>query len=133
MDFISYSLKKIKPSPTMVITAKARELRAAGEKIISLSAGEPDFDTPEHVKDAAIKAINMGYTKYTNVEGIPELKQAIVKKFKNDNEIDYNMDQVIVGVGGKQILFNALFASLNSGDEVIIPTPPTPTITWSIL
>ena len=123
MDFISHSLKKIKPSPTMVITAKARELRAAGEKIISLSAGEPDFDTPEHVKDAAIKAINMGYTKYTNVEGIPELKQAIVNKFKNDNEIDYNMDQVIVGVGGKQILFNALFASLNLGDEVIIPTP----------
>ena len=123
MDFISHSLKKIKPSPTMVITAKARELRAAGEKIISLSAGEPDFDTPEHVKDAAIKAINMGYTKYTNVEGIPELKQAIVNKFKNDNEIDYNIDQVIVGVGGKQILFNALFASLNSGDEVIIPTP----------
>ena len=123
MDFISHSLKKIKPSPTMVITAKARELRAAGEKIISLSAGEPDFDTPEHVKDAAIKAINMGYTKYTNVEGIPELKQAIVNKFKNDNEIDYNMDQVIVGVGGKQILFNAFFASLNSGDEVIIPTP----------
>ena len=123
MDFISHSLKKIKPSPTMVITAKARELRAAGEKIISLSAGEPDFDTPEHVKDAAIKAINMGYTKYTNVEGIPELKQAIVNKFKNDNDIDYNMDQVIVGVGGKQILFNALFASLNLGDEVIIPTP----------
>ena len=123
MDFISHSLKKIKPSPTMVITAKARELRAAGEKIISLSAGEPDFDTPEHVKDAAIKAINMGYTKYTNVEGIPELKQAIVNKFKNDNEINYNIDQVIVGVGGKQILFNALFASLNSGDEVIIPTP----------
>ena len=123
MDFISHSLKKIKPSPTMVITAKARELRAAGETIISLSAGEPDFDTPEHVKDAAIKAINMGYTKYTNVEGIPELKQAIVNKFKNDNEIDYNMDQVIVGVGGKQILFNALFASLNLGDEVIIPTP----------
>ena len=123
MEFISHSLKKIKPSPTMVITAKARELRAAGEKIISLSAGEPDFDTPEHVKDAAIKAINMGYTKYTNVEGIPELKQAIVNKFKNDNEIDYNTDQVIVGVGGKQILFNALFASLNSGDEVIIPTP----------
>ncbi len=123
MDFISHSLKKIKPSPTMVITAKARELRAAGEKIISLSAGEPDFDTPEHVKEAAIKAINMGYTKYTNVEGIPELKQAIVNKFKNDNEIDYNIDQVIVGVGGKQILFNALFASLNSGDEVIIPTP----------
>ena len=123
MDFISHSLKKIKPSPTMVITAKARELRAAGEKIISLSAGEPDFDTPEHVKDAAIKAINMGYTKYTNVEGIPELKQAIVNKFKNDNEIDYNTDQVIVGVGGKQILFNALFASLNTEDEVIIPTP----------
>ncbi len=123
MDFISDSLKKIKPSPTMVITAKARELRAAGEKIISLSAGEPDFDTPEHVKDAAIKAINNGYTKYTNVEGIPELKQAIVNKFKNDNEINYNIDQVIVGVGGKQILFNALFASLNSGDEVIIPTP----------
>ena len=123
MDFISHNLKKIKPSPTMVITAKARELKAAGQKIISLSSGEPDFDTPKHVKEAAIKAINMGYTKYTNVEGIPELKQAIVNKFKNDNEIEYNIDQVIVGVGGKQILFNALFSSLNVGDEVIIPTP----------
>ena len=123
MEFISKNLNKIKPSPTMVITAKARELRASGENIISLSSGEPDFDTPDHIKEAAIQAINKGYTKYTNVEGIPELKKAIVNKFKNDNDIEYDTNQVIVSVGGKQILFNALFASLNPGDEVIIPTP----------
>jgi len=94
-----------------------------GENIISLSSGEPDFDTPEHVKNAAIKAIHDGFTKYTNVEGIPELKEAIVTKFKNDNFVDYDVNEVIVGVGGKQILFNALFATLNPNDEVLIPTP----------
>tara|TARA_B100000579_G_C22835120_1_gene858257 strand:+ start:479 stop:1681 length:1203 start_codon:yes stop_codon:yes gene_type:complete len=123
MEFISENLKKIKPSPTMVITAKARELKSKGENIISLSSGEPDFDTPDHIKEAAVKAIKDGHTKYTNVEGIPELKEAIVNKFKNDNSIVYDQDQVIVGVGGKQILFNALFATLNPNDEVIIPTP----------
>ena len=123
MTFISENIKKIKPSPTMAITAKARELKLRGENVISLSSGEPDFDTPEHIKDAAIKAINQGYTKYTNVEGIPELKESIVRKFKNDNFIDCEADEVIVGVGGKQILFNALFATLNPNDEVIIPTP----------
>ena len=123
MEFISENLKKIKPSPTMVITAKARELKSRGENVISLSSGEPDFDTPVHIKEAAIKAINDGHTKYTNVEGIPELKLAIVNKFQLDNSIEYNTDQVIVGVGGKQILFNALLATLNHNDEVLIPTP----------
>ena len=123
MEFISENLKKIKPSPTMVITAKARELKAKGENVISLSSGEPDFDTPEHIKEAAIKAIHAGYTKYTNVEGITELKEAIVKKFEIDNYIKYKSQEVIVGVGGKQILFNALLATLNPKDEVIIPTP----------
>ncbi len=123
MTFISENVKKIKPSPTMAITAKARELKLKGENIISLSSGEPDFDTPDHVKNAAIKAIHDGFTKYTNVEGIPELKEAIVTKFKNDNFIDYDVNEVIVGVGGKQILFNALFATLNPNDEVLIPTP----------
>ena len=123
MEFISENLKKIKPSPTMVITAKARELKAKGENVISLSSGEPDFDTPEHIKEAAIKAIHAGYTKYTNVEGITELKEAIVKKFEIDNYIKYKSQEVIVGVGGKQILFNALLATLNLKDEVIIPTP----------
>ncbi len=123
MEFISKNLKKIKPSPTMVITAKARELKLKGENIISLSSGEPDFDTPDHIKEAAIKAINSGFTKYTNVEGILELKEAIVEKFKNDNFIKYQNDEVIVGVGGKQILFNALLATLNPQDEVLIPTP----------
>ena len=123
MTFISENVKKIKPSPTMAITAKARELKLKGENIISLSSGEPDFDTPEHVKNAAIKAIHDGFTKYTNVEGIPELKEAIVNKFKNDNFVDYDVNEVIVGVGGKQILFNALFATLNPNDEVLIPTP----------
>ncbi len=123
MEFISENLKKIKPSPTMVITAKARELKAKGQNVISLSSGEPDFDTPEHIKEAAIKAIHAGYTKYTNVEGITELKEAIVKKFEIDNYIKYKSQEVIVGVGGKQILFNALLATLNPKDEVIIPAP----------
>jgi aspartate aminotransferase len=123
MPFISESLKRIKPSATMVITAKAAQLKREGKKIISLSSGEPDFDTPQHVKLAAIDAINKGYTKYTNVEGIPELRQAIVDKFKNDNNLDYTIKDVIVGTGGKQILYNALISSINVDDEVIIPAP----------
>ena len=123
MPFISESLKRIKPSATMVITAKAAQLKREGKKIISLSSGEPDFDTPQHVKLAAIDAINKGYTKYTDVEGIPELRQAIVDKFKNDNNLDYTIKDVIVGTGGKQILYNALISSINVDDEVIIPAP----------
>jgi len=123
MPFISESLNRIKSSATMVISAKAAQLKREGKKIISLSAGEPDFDTPEHVKLAAIDAINKGYTKYTNVEGIPELRQAIVDKFKNDNNLDYTIKDVIVGTGGKQILYNALISSINVDDEVIIPAP----------
>ena len=123
MSFISDSLNRIKPSATMVITAKAVQLKREGKKVIGLSAGEPDFDTPDHVKKAAIDAINKGYTKYTNVEGIPELRQAIVDKFKIDNDLSYSIDEVIVGTGGKQILYNALVSSINKDDEVIIPAP----------
>ena len=123
MSFISDSLNRIKPSATMVITAKAVKLKREGKKVIGLSAGEPDFDTPDHVKKAAIDAINKGYTKYTNVEGIPELRQAIVDKFKKDNDLSYSIDEVIVGTGGKQILYNALVSSINKDDEVIIPAP----------
>ena len=123
MSFISDSLNRIKPSATMVITAKAVKLKREGKKVIGLSAGEPDFDTPDHVKKAAIDAINKGYTKYTNVEGIPELRQAITDKFKEDNDLSYSIDDVIVGTGGKQILYNALFSSINNDDEVIIPAP----------
>ena len=123
MTFISDSLNRIKPSATMVITAKAAQLKREGKKVIGLSAGEPDFDTPDHVKVAAIDAINKGYTKYTNVEGIPELRQAIIDKFKKDNGLSYSINDVIVGTGGKQILFNALVGSINKDDEVIIPAP----------
>ena len=108
MTFISDSLNRIKPSATMVITAKAAQLKREGKKVIGLSAGEPDFDTPDHVKKAAIDAINKGYTKYTNVEGIPELRQAIADKFKKDNDLSYSIDDVIVGTGGKQILYLSL-------------------------
>ena len=123
MNFISDSLNRIKPSATMVITAKATQLKREGKKVIGLSSGEPDFDTPQHVKQAAIDAINSGYTKYTNIEGIPELRQSIVEKFKKDNDLNYDISNVIVGTGGKQILFNALMSSLNKDDEVIIPAP----------
>ena len=123
MTFISDSLNRIKPSATMVITAKATQLKREGKKVIGLSSGEPDFDTPQHVKQAAIDAINKGYTKYTNIEGIPELRQSIVEKFKKDNDLNYDISNVIVGTGGKQILFNALMSSLNKDDEVIIPAP----------
>jgi aspartate aminotransferase len=123
MGFLADSIGRIKPSPTIAITGLAKELKAQGKDIISLSAGEPDFDTPENIKQAAIDAINRGETKYTIVDGIPELKQAIVKKFKRENGLDYKTTQVSVGTGGKQILYNALMATLNPGDEVIIPAP----------
>jgi aspartate aminotransferase len=113
----------IKPSPTMAVSKLAAELKAAGKDVIGLGAGEPDFDTPEHIKLAAIKAIQEGQTKYTAVDGTPALKQAVVNKFQRDNNIKYNLDEIIVSVGGKQVLFNALLSSINPGDEVIIPSP----------
>ena len=123
MSIISDSLKRIKPSPTIAVTQKARELRAAGKDVIGLGAGEPDFDTPDNVKNAAIKAIKSGDTKYTAVDGTPALKKAIVNKFKRENKLNYFTDQITVGTGGKQVLYNAFMATLNKGDEVIIPAP----------
>ncbi|QIG46427.1 pyridoxal phosphate-dependent aminotransferase [Nordella sp. HKS 07] len=123
MGFISDSLNRIQPSATIAISSKAMALKAEGRDIIGLSAGEPDFDTPDNIKEAAIAAIRKGYTKYTNVDGIPELKKAIVAKYKRENNLDYKVSQVSVGTGGKQILFNALLATVNPGDEVIIPAP----------
>ncbi|MDB4116695.1 pyridoxal phosphate-dependent aminotransferase [Amylibacter sp.] len=123
MTFLSKNLLRIKQSPTMEITARAQELKANGFDIISLSVGEPDFDTPRNIKDAGIDAINKGKTKYTAVDGMPELKQAICNKFLRDNNLTYSKDQIIVSTGGKQVLFNALLATLNPGDEVIIPAP----------
>src|SRR5215204_3788915 len=124
MGFLADALARIKPSATIAVTNKARELKAAGRDVIGLGAGEPDFDTPENIKQAAIKAIENGKaSKYTAVDGIPELKAAISRKFKRDNELDYKASQIIVGTGGKQVLFNALMATLNPGDEVIIPAP----------
>ena len=123
MGFISDALNRINASPTIAITTKAQAMQAEGLNVIGLAAGEPDFETPRNIKDAAIKAINDGKTRYTAVDGIVELKKAIVAKFKRDNELDYKTAQVSVGTGGKQILFNALMATVNSGDEVIIPAP----------
>ncbi len=123
MSFIAERLSRIKPSPTLVVTQKARELKAAGRDIIGLGAGEPDFDTPDNIKAAAKAAIDAGKTKYTAPDGIPELKQAIAAKFKRENGLDYQPSQVSVGTGGKQVLYNALIATLNPGDEVIIPAP----------
>ena len=123
MSIISDSLKKIKPSPTIAVTQKARELKAAGKDVIGLGAGEPDFDTPENIKQAAIKAINDGDTKYTAVDGTPALKKAIVEKFKKENNLDYTADQITVGAGGKHVIYNAMMATLNEGDEVIVPAP----------
>jgi aspartate aminotransferase len=123
MSIISNSLKRIKPSPTIAVTQKARELRAAGKDVIGLGAGEPDFDTPDNVKRAAIKAIKDGDTKYTAVDGTPALKKAIINKFKRENNLSYTADQITVGTGGKQVLYNAFMATLNKGDEVIIPAP----------
>ena len=119
----SLSLKRVKPSPTIAMTTLAQELKAQGRDIISLSAGEPDFDTPEHIKRAAAAAIAAGKTKYTAPDGMPELKQAICKKFSRENALEYSPSQISVGTGGKQTLFNALMATLNAGDEVIIPAP----------
>ena len=123
MPFLSDTLARVKPSPTVAITGRAIELKAQGRDIISLSAGEPDFDTPDHIKAAAIAAINAGKTKYTPVDGIPELKRAICAKFARENGLTYTTEQVTVGTGGKQVLFNALMATLNPGDEVLIPAP----------
>jgi aspartate aminotransferase len=123
MAFLADSLARIKPSATIAVTDKARELKAAGRDVIGLGAGEPDFDTPDNIKEAAIRAIREGKTKYTAVDGIPELKAAIVAKFKRENHLDYRPDEISVGTGGKQVLFNALMATLNPGDEVVIPAP----------
>jgi len=123
MSIISNSLKRIKPSPTIAVTQKARELKAAGKDVIGLGAGEPDFDTPDNIKQAAIKAINDGDTKYTAVDGTPALKKAIVEKFKKENNLDYTTDQITVGAGGKHVIYNTMMATLNDGDEVIIPAP----------
>jgi aspartate aminotransferase len=119
----SAALSRVKPSPTLAVTQKAAELKAEGRDVISLGAGEPDFDTPDHIKAAAIKAIQDGKTKYTAVDGIPALKDAVIEKFKRDNNLDYERAQISVAPGGKAVLYNALVASLNPGDEVIIPAP----------
>ncbi len=123
MSFLSATLARVKPSPTIAVTTKAAELKAAGRDIIGLGAGEPDFDTPQNIKDAAVAAIAAGKTKYTAVDGIPELKRAICEKFRRENGLDYRTTQISVGTGGKQILYNALMATLNPGDEVVIPAP----------
>ena len=124
MAFLADQLKRVKPSATIAVTDKARALKLAGRNVIGLGAGEPDFDTPDNIKQAAIKAIESGKaSKYTNVDGIAELKDAIVKKFKRENGLDYKASQVTVGTGGKQVLYNAFVATVNPGDEVIIPAP----------
>ena len=123
MSIISDSLKRIKPSPTIAVTQKARELRVAGKDVIGLGAGEPDFDTPDNIKEAAIKAIKDGDTKYTAVDGTSDLKKAIVDKFKRENNLNYTTDQITVGAGGKHVIYNLMMATLNKGDEVIIPAP----------
>ncbi|HXJ03341.1 MAG TPA: pyridoxal phosphate-dependent aminotransferase [Micropepsaceae bacterium] len=121
--FLAQALGRIKPSPTLAMTQKSRELKAAGRDVIGLAAGEPDFDTPDNIKEAAIAAIRRGETKYTNIEGIPELRAAIAKKFKRENNVDYTPAQCFVSPGGKSIIYNAMMATLNPGDEVIVPAP----------
>jgi len=123
MSIVSNSLKRIKPSPTIAVTQKARELKAAGKDVIGLGAGEPDFDTPENIKQAAVNAINRGDTKYTAVDGTPDLKKAIANKFKRENNLEYTANEITVGTGGKQVIYNTFMATLNKGDEVIIPAP----------
>ena len=123
MSILSSSLSRIKPSPTLAVTQKARELKEKGVDVISLGAGEPDFDTPNNVKNAAIEAINNGETKYTAVDGTPKLKEAIIKKFKRENGLNFTKDQINVGAGGKQVIFNAILSTINPGDEVLIPAP----------
>ena len=123
MSFLSQTLARVKPSSTIAMTNLAREMAAGGRDIVSLSAGEPDFDTPLHIREAAKAAIDAGHTRYTAVDGIPELKRAVADKFRRENGLDYSPQQITVGTGGKQILYNALIATLNPGDEVIIPAP----------
>ena len=123
MKILAERINKIAPSPTMAVTARARELKAAGKDIIGLGAGEPDFDTPEHVKEAAVKALADGYTKYTDVPGSIELREAICNKFQRENSLQYTPDQIQVGCGGKQNIFNAIVATIEEGDEVIVPAP----------
>ena len=123
MTILSSSLSRIKPSPTIAVTQKARELKEKGVDVISLGAGEPDFDTPDNVKNAAIQAINNGETKYTAVDGTPKLKEAIINKFKRENGLAFTKDQINVGAGGKQVIFNAILSTINPGDEVLIPAP----------
>ncbi|WP_341791891.1 pyridoxal phosphate-dependent aminotransferase [Rickettsia endosymbiont of Gonocerus acuteangulatus] len=123
MSIISTRLNAIKPSPTLAVVRKTLELKREGIDIIALGAGEPDFDTPDNIKEVAIQAIKDGFTKYTNVEGMPALKEAIQAKFKRENNIDYDLDEIIVSTGGKQVIYNIFMASLNKGDEVIIPAP----------
>ena len=123
MSIISDSLKRIKPSPTIAVTQKARELRAAGKDIIGLGAGEPDFDTPDFIKKAAVKGMDENYTHYMPVKGFPALREAISKKFKRDNDLDYSIDQIVVSTGAKQTISNVLLSLVNPGDEVIIPAP----------
>ncbi|HEY4547263.1 MAG TPA: pyridoxal phosphate-dependent aminotransferase [Pedomonas sp.] len=123
MSFLSDALGRIKPSPTIAVTNKAAELKAQGKDVIGLGAGEPDFDTPDHIKDAGIEAIRSGQTKYTGVDGTPALKKAVAEKFKRENGLDYAVDQITVNSGGKHTIFNALMATVNPGDEVIIPAP----------
>ena len=123
MTLISDRLSRFKPSLTVKISQIAREMTLSGEKVISLSSGEPDFDTPKHIKDQAIKAINDGFTKYTQVDGIPELKKSIITKFESENDLKYDLDQITVGVGGKHVIYNLFMSTLNKNDEVIIPSP----------
>jgi len=123
MGILADSLSRVKPSPTIAVSTKARELKAAGRDVIGLGAGEPDFDTPDNVKKAAIEAIERGETKYTAVDGIPELKQAVVDKFSRENGLDYSLDEISVAAGGKHIIYNAMLSTINPGDEVIIPAP----------
>lgn len=123
MSFIADRLNKISPSQTIAITAKARALKAAGRDIISLSAGEPDFDTPANIKAAAIKAIETGQTKYTDVAGTPALRAAVAERFRQDSGLDYKPEEIIVSTGGKQVIYNAMVATINKGDEAIIPAP----------
>ena len=123
MAFLANVLSRVKPSATMAVTQKARDLKAKGRDVISLSVGEPDFDTPDNIKEAAIEAIRRGETKYPPVLGIPPLREAIAAKFKRENGLDYKATDTIVGTGGKQILYNAFLVTMNQGDEVIIPAP----------
>src|ERR1700694_3636882 len=123
MALLKAPLSRINPSRTMAVTDKARALKAAGRNVIGLGAGEPDFDTPANIKLAAIRAIEAGKTKYTDVGGISELKEAVIAKFQRENALSYKPSQVIIGTGGKQVLYNALMATINPGDEVIIPAP----------